>query len=96
LGIKWADQYKCMYMFSNDDFQTPQGKARKGLAAVSIANGCLRIRIGVGADRQVMSLGLPDTPVNRKHAEEKAHRINLDIITATLIQLWPSTSLRVC
>jgi hypothetical protein len=35
-------------MFSNDDFQTPKGKARKGLASVSVANGYLRIRIRIG------------------------------------------------
>ncbi len=68
-------------MFSDDNFQSPQGKARKGLASVSVANGYLRIRIRVGGNRQVMSLGLPDTAINRKYAEDKAHRINLDILS---------------
>jgi len=86
-------------MFSNDDFQSSQGKARKGLASVSVANGYLRIRIRVGGDRQVMSLGLPDTAINRKHAEEKAHRINLDILSgnfdSTLAKYKPQSVLTV-
>jgi integrase len=84
-------------MFSNDDFESPQGKSRKGLAAVSAANGYLRIRIRVGGNRQVMSLGLPDTAINRKYAEEKAHRINLDILSGnfdtTLAKYTPQSAL---
>ena len=86
-------------MFSNDDFQTPKGKARKGLASVSVANGYLRLRIRIGNDRQVMSLGLPDTPIKRKHAEEKAHRINLDIVSGnfdpTLAKYKPQSVLSI-
>lgn len=86
-------------MFSNDDFQTPKVQARKGLASVSVANGYLRLRIRIGNDRQVMSLGLPDTPINRKHAEEKAHRINLDIVSGnfdpTLAKYKPQSVLSI-
>jgi integrase len=46
-----------------------------------------------------MSLGLPDTSINRRHAEEKAHRINLDILSGnfdpTLAKYKPQSAVSI-
>jgi integrase len=86
-------------MFTKNDVETSKGKKRKGLASISVANGYLRIRLRVDGQRQVMSLGLADTPLNRQIVEGKCRQINLDLISGnfdhTLAKYKPQTILSV-
>jgi integrase len=72
---------------------------RRNHASVLPNNGYLRIRITRAGKRQIISLGLPDTPTNRSHAEVKATQINLDIESGhfdeTLARYKPCTTLTV-
>ncbi|MGB3534237.1 MAG: DUF3596 domain-containing protein [Microcoleaceae cyanobacterium] len=56
-----------------------QTKAQKGTVVVFADNGCLRLRWRYQGKRKSMSIGLPDTKVNRILAEGLARKIELDI-----------------
>lgn len=52
----------------------------KGTVAIIISNDRLQLRFSYGGKRHYLSLGLPDTQVNRRVAEAKAKLIESDII----------------
>lgn len=74
-------------------------KASKGSVQVTVSNGRLQLRFRVPgiAKRFNLSIGLSDTPINRKVAEQKAQQIELDIVSgnfdATLQKYKPHSSL---
>ncbi|MBD2256902.1 site-specific integrase [Pseudanabaena sp. FACHB-2040] len=76
---------------------TPQQKASKGSVQVINSNGRLQLRFRYGEKRHYLSLGLPDTKINRKAAKAKARQIELDIVSgnfdATLAKYKPQTAL---
>jgi len=55
------------------------GKATKGTVVVRTVKGRLRLVWTFNGERHFLSLGLPDTPVNRSAAELKARLIERDI-----------------
>jgi len=59
--------------------KTPIGKATKGSVSVEAIQGRLRLRFRFNQKQQVITLGLADTPENRKLAEARATQIELDI-----------------
>ncbi|ACK72317.1 putative integrase [Gloeothece citriformis PCC 7424] len=60
--------------------QTPTGKkASKGTVSIEEFQGRLRLRWRFEGKRYVLSIGLPDSKVNRKVAQQKATVIELDI-----------------
>lgn len=56
-------------------------KATKGTVSMEVFQGRLRLRWRQGSKRYTLSLGLPDSKVNRTVAQQKAHQIQLDIIS---------------
>lgn len=56
------------------------GKASKGAVSVQSVKGRLRLAWRVAGERYFLSLGLPDTPVNRNAAILKARVIEQDIV----------------
>ncbi|MDX2231341.1 MAG: DUF3596 domain-containing protein [Leptolyngbyaceae cyanobacterium bins.349] len=76
--------------------KTPEGKNPKGTVSVLVSNGRLQLRFRFAGDRQYISLGLPDTPTNRKAAEQKKAQIELDIASGnfdpTLAKYKPKRS----
>jgi integrase len=56
-------------------------KASKGSVQVIVSNGRLQLRFRFGGKRHYLSLGVSDTPINRKLAEAKARQIELDILS---------------
>jgi integrase len=61
--------------------KTPTGKASKGSVQVITSHNRLQLRFRFGDRRHYISMGLPDTPVNRKAAEAKARQIELDLLS---------------
>lgn len=59
--------------------KTPTGKASKGSVQIIASNNRLQLRFRYGGKRHYLSLGLPDTPTNRRVAELKAGQIEADI-----------------
>jgi len=58
-----------------------QGKSPKGSVKVETDKGWLRLRFSHQSKRHTITLGLPDSKVNRTVAEQKARQIQLDIIS---------------
>ncbi|MEB3230195.1 MAG: DUF3596 domain-containing protein [Leptolyngbyaceae bacterium] len=56
-------------------------KASKGTVQVLVSNDRLQLRFRYGGKRHYISVGLPDTSINRKAAEQRARQIELDIIS---------------
>ncbi|BAY20270.1 phage integrase family protein [Calothrix sp. NIES-2100] len=56
-------------------------KALKGNVQVISSNNRLQLRFSFAGKRHYLSMGLPDTIVNRKAAEAKARQIELDILS---------------
>ncbi|ELR97394.1 tyrosine-type recombinase/integrase [Gloeocapsa sp. PCC 73106] len=56
-------------------------KSSKGTAKIENDKGWLRIRFTHQQKRYAFALGLPDTQLNRKVAADKAHKIELDILS---------------
>ncbi len=56
-------------------------KAPKGTIKIGVDRGRLRLRFSHAGRRFSFGLGLPDTPVNRAAAEQKAKQIELDILS---------------
>ena len=77
--------------------QTPTGKASKGSVVIINSNGRLQLRFSYCGKRHYISIGLPDSPTNRKLAELRASEIEKDILyerfDATLQKYKPNTSL---
>ena len=77
--------------------QTPTGQASKGSVVIINSNGRLQLRFSYGGKRHYISIGLPDSPTNRKLAELRASEIEKDILyerfDATLQKYKPNTSL---
>lgn len=61
--------------------KTSKGKASKGSVVVHISHERLQLRFRIAGQRKYVSLGLSDTPENRKLAEMKAKQIELDILS---------------
>ena len=61
--------------------KAPTGKAKKGSVSVETFQNRLRLRFRVNGERKIITLGLSDSPENRKLAEAKATLIELDIIS---------------
>ena len=59
-----------------------QKKKPKGTVKVESDKGWLRLRFTFGGKRRAFALGLPDTDINRKFAEQKARQIELDILSS--------------
>lgn len=76
--------------------KTPEGKNPKGTVSILVSNGRLQLRFRFAGDRRYISLGLPDTPTNRKVAEQKKAQIELDIASGnfdpTLAKYKPKRS----
>jgi integrase len=58
-----------------------QKKEAKGTVKIESDKGWLRLRFTHTGKRRAFALGLPDTNINRKFAEQKARQIELDIIS---------------
>lgn len=61
-------------------------KASKGTVQVISSNGRLQLRFRWAGKRQYLSIGLPDTSVNRIAAGQKANQIYLDIVSGNFDQ----------
>ena len=61
--------------------KTPSGKASKGTVQVIASHGRLQLRFRYGGKRHYLSMGLPDIPTGRIVAQQKAHQIQLDILS---------------
>jgi integrase len=59
-----------------------QKKKSKGTVKVESDKGWLRLRFTYGGKRRAFALGLPETDINRKFAEQKARQIELDILSS--------------
>jgi integrase len=57
----------------------PQSKASKGSVQLKVSNGRLQLAFSHAGKRHYLSLGLPDSKINRKAAEAKAKLIEADI-----------------
>ena len=68
-------------MYSPETPKTPTGKASKGTVQVITSHGRLQLRFRHGGQRHYISVGLPDTPTGRIVAQQKAHQIQLDILS---------------
>lgn len=73
------------------------GRTSKGSVAILCSNNRLQLRFNYGGKRHYLSLGLPDTKVNRKAAELKVQIIERDIaygeVDVTLQKYKPQKSL---
>ena len=56
-------------------------KAPKGSVNIESDKGWLRLRFSCQSKRYAFALGLPDSKINRKVAEQKAKQIELDILS---------------
>ena len=71
-------------------------KKAKGTVKIESDKGWLRLRFTHAGKRRAFALGLPDTIINRKFAEQKARQIELDILSSnfdsTLQKYKPQTT----
>ena len=58
-----------------------QKRKAKGTVKIESDKGWLRLRFTHTGKRRAFALGLPDTIINRKFAEQKARQIELDILS---------------
>jgi integrase len=76
---------------------TYRRKAPKGSVQIKSSNERLQLVFSFGGKRHYLSLGLLDTPTNRKVAEAKARQIELDILSdnfdSTLAKYRPKSTL---
>ena len=56
-------------------------KTPKGTVKVEVDKGWLRVRFTHAGKRYAFAIGLPDSEINRKVAEQKARQIELDILS---------------
>jgi integrase len=61
--------------------QPKLSKAKKGTVQLKSSNDRLQLVFTWQRKRHYLSLGLPDTPINRKVAEQKARQIELDFVS---------------
>lgn len=59
-----------------------QKKKAKGTVKIESDKGWLRLRFTHSGKRRAFAIGLPDTIINRKFAEQKARQIELDILSS--------------
>ncbi len=59
-----------------------QKKKAKGTVKIESDKGWLRLRFTHAGKRRAFALGLPDSNINRKFAEQKAGQIELDILSS--------------
>jgi integrase len=57
-------------------------KKAKGTVKIESDKGWLRLRFTHAGKRRAFALGLPDTNINRKFAEQRARQIELDILSS--------------
>jgi integrase len=78
---------------------TPSGKSSKGTVQVISSHGRLQLRFRFVGKRHCLSLGFPDTAVNRKLAEMRAREIELDMVSGnfdpTLTKYKPHVALAI-
>lgn len=68
-------------MASRSGPQPKRSKAKKGTVQLKTSNDRLQLVFTWQRKRHYLSLGLPDTPINRKVAEQKARQIELDFVS---------------
>jgi integrase len=68
--------------------RTPSGKASKGSVSISSSNNRLQFNFRFGGKRHFVSVGLSDTPHNRKWAEGKAKELEIDILANNVDTTW--------
>ncbi|MBW4522561.1 MAG: DUF3596 domain-containing protein [Scytolyngbya sp. HA4215-MV1] len=77
---------------------TSKQKASKGTVQIKVSNGRLQLVFSWQGQRFYLSLGLPDTTINRKAAEAKARQIELDFVSgnfdSTLEKYKPQSVLK--
>ena len=56
-----------------------QRKSKAGSVQIKLSNNRLQLVFSFGGKRHYLSLGLTDTPYNRKQAQDKAFEIERDI-----------------
>ncbi|MEO1125704.1 MAG: DUF3596 domain-containing protein, partial [Cyanobacteria bacterium J06639_16] len=85
-------------MKSQNASTTKQRKAKKGTVQLKNSNDRLQLVFSWQGQRYYLSTGLPDGPINRKAAEQKARQIELDFVSGnfdpTLDKYRPQTVLR--
>jgi integrase len=80
---------------------SPPGKQRrsKGTVQIKVSNSRLQLVFSWQGQRYYLSIGLPDTPLNRKGAERVARQIELDFVSGnfdpSLDKYRPQSVLRV-
>ena len=62
-------------------FSASSNEIKQSLVKVENNDGRLRLRFTYGGKRYAMAVGLPDSPVNRIFAQQRANQIELDIIS---------------
>lgn len=79
--------------------KTPTGKVPKGNVSIISSNGRLQLRFRYKGKRHTISVGLPDTELNRKVAEGRKNQIELDIASGnfdeTLAKYQPPSALKI-
>lgn len=79
--------------------ENTQRKASKGSVKIKVSNGWLQLVFSYAGKRHYLSLGLPDSRVNRKAAEAKAKLIESDIayerFDDTLAKYKPQSALSI-
>lgn len=77
--------------------QSPKARNSKGSVSILVSNDRLQLRFHYAGKRHYLSLGLPDTKVNRRAAEAKAKLIESDIafdrFDPTLVKYKPQIAL---
>ncbi len=68
-------------MTSPSTAQSKSRKAKKGTVQVKNSNDRLQLVFSWQRQRYYFSTGLPDSPINRKLAEQKARQIELDFVS---------------
>jgi integrase len=70
--------------------KTPSGKASKGSVSISSTKGRLQLVFRYGGKRHFVTVGLSDTPQNRKFTEGKARQLELDMLAGKVDESWQS------
>ncbi|WP_242056684.1 MULTISPECIES: Arm DNA-binding domain-containing protein [unclassified Nostoc] len=66
--------------------KTSTGKEPKGSVSIIDSNSRLQLRFRYGGKRYYLSLGLPDTKINRKAAERQKNQIELDTAVSCVMR----------
>lgn len=69
-------------MCSPETSKTPTAKASKETAWLVTFHGRLQLQFRHGGQCHYISIGLPDTPTGRIMSQQKAHQVQLDILSS--------------